>query len=373
MFEFLNGSVFPFSESSTDEPNIGGFEMTEEDDAMMEAFEAIPCNEDDIDDAMMRIALESVENYHMIVEAIMMDEFNEYVATNEEVVYEEGRIKKITSAISSFVQNAWQKIKGVFEKVFDTIASAVKSDERFLKDNEKKIKKYKGELEVKGYKFQNLGTTVYTNIDSAFMSNVRTKLESTFKNSGDDADYATGVQGGKTKIKSLTKMTEELPGILRKAVLGEDCDAGDFSKKLKKFFAGSDDKVTLKISPEQAIKEIRTAKATKDNAKKSYDNCKTYFNNLLKKVRDIEKKAIGYTSRKDVKENKVAEAVGCFSKAVKTSINIATITMRAQIAAINANYRQYKAAAVEMARGGGSSSSDTKSTNESALDLIQLF
>lgn len=373
MFEFLNSSVFPFSESSTDEGHDNTDIMTEEEDAMMEAFEAIPCNEDDIDDAMMRIALETVENYHMIVEAIMLDEFNEYVATNEEVIYEESRIKQVTGAIRKFVENAWQKIKGVFQKAFDMIASAVKNDERFLKDNEEKIKKYKGNLKIKGYKYQNIGTTVYTNISGVFTTEVESKVNSVFTMSGDDADYAKKVEGGKNTVKKLSTMVDDLPGKLRKAVLGKECDASDFSKELKTFFAGSSEKVEMELSPDTVVKEIRNAKATKDSANKAYKSVKEYFNKTLKTVNDIEKKAVNYSSKKEVKEKNIAAAVGLLSKACKTSINIAETVSRTQLAAISAYRRQAKAAAMEMLRKSGGESSDKKSTNESALDLIQLF
>lgn len=366
MFEFLNGSVFPFSESSTDEPNIGGFEMTEEDDAMMEAFEEIPCTEDNIDDAMMRIALESVENYHMIVEAIMLDEFNEYVATNEEVVYEEGRIKKITGAIVTFIQNAWQKIKGVFTKVFDTIENAVKNDEKFIKDNEKAIKKFSGELELKGYKYQNLNANPYKNVMTTFGKTV-----------GDFEDILPEEAGGKVKKSDLNKagkVADKLPDILRGAAIGSDkCASSDFNKELKKYFAGSDEKSTIKLSPSEVIDEIKNGKKTKASAKMSYDNVKLYFNTMIKQAKSIEKSAITMSSRKQVKEDRIAAAIGIYNSSCKQAIVIIQSVMRVHIAAINANHRQARAAAAEMARKGGSSSSKKKSTNESALDLIQLF
>ena len=372
MFEFLNGSVFPFSESSTDEPNIGGFEMTEEDDAMMEAFEEIPCTEDNIDDAMMRIALESVENYHMIVEAIMMDEFNEYVATNEEVVYEEGRIKKVTGAIVTFIQNAWQKIKGVFTKLFDTIANSIKNDEKFIKDNEKAIKKFSGELELKGYKYQNLSADPYSRIMDKFESETDDIMADAGKSLDLNSDDIGKIK--KSDMNKISKITQKLPDILRGAAIGsEKCTAGEFNKELKKYFAGSDEKSTIKLTPTEVIDEIKSGKIIKANAKASYDGLKRYFNSMIKEAKATEKKAIDLSSKKTVKENNIAACVGAFNSACKNAVNIATIVMRVHVSAINANHRQARAAAAEMARKGGSSSSKKKSTNESALDLIQLF
>ena len=127
MFEFLNSDFDLFSESSVEDENYSA-ELTEEEDAMMESFESIPCPEDDLNDAVMRITLETVENYHAMVEAVTFDEIKEFMVTHEEVVYEEGRIKTITSKITSFIQNAWQKVKGLFDKVFTAISNAVKND-----------------------------------------------------------------------------------------------------------------------------------------------------------------------------------------------------------------------------------------------------
>lgn len=362
MFEFLNNSVFPFSESSIDEGHDNTDIMTEEDDAMMEAFEAIPCNEDDIDDAMMRIALESVENYHMIVEAIMLDEFNEYVATNEEVIYEEGRIKQITGAIKKFVENAWQKIKGVFQKAFTMIDTAVRNDKAFLKANKEKILKFSGKLDMKGYSYKDLGANPYTPIQGAFTNAV-----------GSISKYIDKTDGiaSKGDDKSLKENIEGLDNTLRGAAVGKGtCSAEEFNKELKLRFVTSSDKVDLSMNPADVVKELETAKTTRAKAQAAYNSVKGYFNALIKSNNAMEKTAIKATSRKDVKESGVASAIGMYNKACKSAVNIATQVVRAHLSAINASHRQTRAVASKMA---GTKSSGEKSTNESALDLIQLF
>lgn len=361
MFEFLNNSVFLFSESSVN--TIGELElMTEEEDTVMEAYEAVPCAEDNVDDAMMRIALENVENYHMIVEAIMMDEFNEYMTTNEEVIYEEGRIKKVTSAIKRFIENAWAKIKGVFDKVLTAIDTAVRSDKKFLEANREKIKNFKGNVDFKGYNYKNLDSNPYSSVIGAFTNTVGSIFKYIDKSNniaktGDD--------------KSLKDAIENLSDSLRGAAVDKGtCTASDFTKELKMKFAGSSEKVDVSMSSDAVIKELETAKATKAKVKGAYNSVKSYFNNMIKSNNAMEKVAVNATSRKDVKESGVSAAIGLYNKACKDAITVCSQTVRVHLSAISASHRQTRAIASKMA--GTKSESDSKSTNESALDLIQL-
>ena len=364
MFDFFDGSIFSFGESSVDDTdNITT--MTEEEDAVMEAFESVPCTEDNIDDAMMRIQMEAVENYHLIVEAIMYDEINEYMVTHEEVVYEESRIKKITSAIADYIERAWTKIKGVYDKVLTTISNAVKNDAKFIKDNEKAIKAFSGKLDVKGYNFKNLQAKPCLSVKAKFDSAVKDLVDLSYINK----QSADKIAGNKDAINNAV---DGLADKLRGAAIGEDkCDASDFSSKLKKYFAGSDEKVTLDPNPTDIIAEISAAKESKAAAKASYDSVKEYFNGLRKAAKRMEKFAVEASSRTDVKESGLSKALGAFNKACKDAVAVVNVIVHAQIKAINASRVQAKAIAREMIAKSGKKD-DKKSTNESALDLIQL-
>lgn len=364
MFEFLNSDFDLFSESSVEDENYSA-ELTEEEDAMMESFESIPCPEDDLNDAVMRITLETVENYHAMVEAVTFDEIKEFMVTHEEVVYEEGRIKTITSKITSFIQNAWQKVKGLFDKVFTAISNAVKNDEKFLKANEKAIRKFSGELDMKGYNYTNLSADPYAKIMSTFQKETEDLI--TFKT---DSEYGNATRMYKSTANKAEKVRDEIQDKLRGAAIGKDkCAASEFKNELKKYFAGSSDKEKIKMSPDEVISTIKDAKKIKAAAKSSYDACKKYFKNLMDLAKRIEKQAIQASSRKEVKENNISRGLGAFSAACSKGINVATVVIHAQVQAINAAHRQARAVGSYMANKGGSSK---KSTNESALDALQF-
>lgn len=364
MFEFLNSDFDLFSESSVEDENYSA-ELTEEEDAMMESFESIPCPEDDLNDAVMRITLETVENYHAMVEAVTFDEIKEFMVTHEEVVYEEGRIKTITSKITSFIQNAWQKVKGLFDKVFTAISNAVKNDEKFLKANEKAIRKFSGELDMKGYNYTNLSADPYAKIMSTFQKETEDLI--TFKT---DSEYGNATRMYKSTANKAEKVRDEIQDKLRGAAIGKDkCTASEFKNELKKYFAGSSDKEKIKMSPDEVISTIKDAKKIKAAAKASYDACKAYFKKLMDLAKRIEKQAIQASSRKEVKENNISRGLGAFSAACSKGINVATVVIHAQVQAINAAHRQARAVGSYMANKGGSGK---KSTNESALDALQF-
>lgn len=365
MFEFLNSDFDLFSESSVEDENYSA-ELTEEEDAMMESFESIPCPEDDLNDAVMRITLETVENYHAMVEAITFDEIKEFMVTHEEVVYEEGRIKTITSKITAFIQNAWQKIKGLFDKVFTAISNAVKNDEKFLKANEKAIKKFSGEIDMKGYNYTNLSADPYTKIMATFKKEFDSMNITQFS----DAEYGNATRMYKSDANKTEKFKDNIADKLRGAAVGKDkCSSSEFKNELKKYFAGSSDKEKIKMSPDEVISTIKDAKKIKAAAKASYDACKKYFKSMIDDAKRVEKQAIQASSRKEVKENNISRYIGAYSAACRHGINVATVVIHAQVQAINAAHRQARAVGSYMANKSGSSK---KSTNESALDALQF-
>ena len=289
------------------------------------------------------------------------------MVTHEEVVYEESRIKKVTSKITSFIQNAWQKIKGLFDKVFTAISNTVKNDEKFLKANEKAIKKFSGEIDMKGYNYTNLGANPYDKIMSRFNSELDAIKVKGLK-MDDSYGYAKSVSTG--TASNYEKFKDNIADKLRGAAVGKDtCSSSDFKKELKKYFAGSSDKEKIKMSPDEVISTIKDAKKIKAAAKAAYDSCKKYFKNLMDMAKTIEKQAIQSTSRKEVKEGNVSKAIGAFSASCSKAINVATVVVHAQVQAINAAHRQARAVGSYMASKSGSSK---KSTNESALDALQF-
>lgn len=367
MFEFLNTDMFSFDESTVEEEmtivDESTEEMTEEEDTMMESYEAIECQEDSIDEAMSRIALETVENYHRIVEAVMIDEFNEYMATKEEVVYEEGRIQKVTDAIQKFIEAAWQKIKGVYDKMLQTLDKMLNDDSSFIKKYEDKIKN-SSSVKMKGYKYTiSNGNSVYNSVSGAF-----DKAVGDYKKYLDfDPDKGFATEGN---LEAIKKATEGLDKTLRSSI-GGDGSVESFNKELRKKFCGSEDQVEMEISPADVINALKTNKEQKDRAKDGYNLMKKSFNRLIKETKAIKSEAVKATSRSKVKSNNVASVIGMYNTACKKTIAVLGQVYKMHYSAIAASRHQAKAAARKMA--GSSDSKEKKSTNESAIDAIQFI
>lgn len=367
MFEFLNTGMFPFDESAVEDEETtttveeSNEEMTEEEDAMMESYESIPCEEDSIDEAMVRINLETVENYHRIIEAVMIDEFNEYVATKEEVVYEEARIKKVTDAIKKFIETAWQKIKGVYDKMMQTLDKMLNDDSKFIEKYEKKIKS-SSPVKMKGYKYS-LSTDAYGKINEEFRKNV-----------GGIKKFLT-YEGGVAKsgdLEAIKKATENLDKSMKSAVVGSDDSGEKFNKALRRKFCGSDEAIEIEVSPSDAIDALKSNKKQKDSATAAYKQIKNVFNALIKETNAIEKDATKASSKKDVKNSNIASVVGIYNTACRNTITVAGQVYKVHYAAIAASRRQAKAAARKMA-GAKSESGAPAPANESALDAIQFI
>lgn len=365
MFDFLFDTDFlPMSESQVDDIDNDDV-MTEEEDAMMEAYESIKCPEDDLNEAMSRIMMETVENYHIIIETAMMDDFNEFMSTNEGVVYEESRVKNVLGAIRKFIENAWQKVKGVFEKFLNAIDTSVRSDAAFLKKNEDKIMKFSGSLEMKGYTYEGLkkDSDPYSSIQKAFNSVMGPEVTSKI------------IKSNTVDKDNVKKSVDALPGKLREAVLGSNCDSSEFSKRYRNYLLGSAEAVTIKPTPSDVVKEVKSAAVTKQKAKKSYNAVKRAFKDLIKSTNDTEKVITASMGKKEAKEADISVAITAYNRACRTTITFLQDVMKKHMAALSAYRRQCRAAASRMAGDVKSEEKKNKkdSANESAFDLLSFI
>lgn len=341
---------------------VEGFdsEYTAEDDAMMEAVESIPCT-DDPDDAFIRISMENVENFYAIANAITIDEFTTYVATNEEVVYEEGKIKQVFGTIKQWILKAYAKIKGIFEACVDALNSKIRSDKKFLEKYESKIKAAGSITVKKGYAVSWSDASSTTLID---------KLESGFKSQ-------TAIINDIIKTDATTDRavqdkifdTETAMKKIRDSVFSGASTEEDFNKKLKETFSPEKTK-DLTLNSADIIKEIKEAKMAKAAIKAASDRTKRLFNSYIKDADSVQKVAIAATSRKEAKENKVMSVVGKWNSCCKSCISLTNKIERAQISAINKLHSQARAAAVKMAGGV-----EQKPANESTsyLEKVELI
>lgn len=373
MFDYL-GDLFEESAVETPETEEGDFVYTEEEDAVMEAFESIECY-DDPETAMYRLAMENTENFHAIVNAITVDELTEYMATNEEVIYEESKISKVMGTIVSWIQQAWQKIKGAFEKMLSGIDSWVKQDEAFIKKYGSLISSANVTFDFEGYDYNlsRLQTGVCDNVITQFI-----------KIAGVDTSSITGgnLENARKRIEEMA--SEESVNKLRGAAIGEgSITKGEFAKKLKVYFAGSEKKQKMTYSKAMASKvldEIKTAKDSKKAAKDSYAATKKAFSKLIADAKKIQKdaiKAADKAAKKDAKSSGLMHMVGSWNKLCKDAINMSHIALNAQMAAIRGSHMQARSLASKVISKSGAPAGEKKETpvkeSFSALDTVAFI
>ena len=350
MFDFLTGALYEGADINDDSAEY---------DAYMESIEAIPC-EDDLDDAFARIAMENVENFYAIANAITVDEFAYYVQTNEQVVYEEGRISSVCDKIKTWLEKAWAKIKGVFEKALGWLDQAVRNDKKFIEKYESKIKNKK-DVKMSGYDIK---------LDST-KTNMMQLLTAKFQNQ-------TGLMLGAINSKDLMESYKDvdaakMAATIRGYVVGknEELSVEAFNKAIKETFIP--DKKDITISASTAIEEVRGAKEARAHVKSEYTKTKNYFKSCMKNADRLKKEAIQATSRKEAKEAGVMKIVGQWNSLCKSCISIAHTVEKYQLKAVSIIRSQYKSAIVKMANGDDKSKDDVKNESASFLDSIELI
>lgn len=326
MFDFLG--LDSLEEAFAGEGFGDGFEYTEEDDNLMESYEAIECY-DDVDEALPRLAMEQVENFHLFTTAVTVNEFAEYVRTNTEVVYESGKIKSIFDNIRKLIEKAWQKIKGFFIKLFDTIEGKIKGDKAWVEKVRPQVEKFTGSVEVPNtVKFKEtlkncgLYEKVYQGLVKSDCANL----------------FASTVIEGDVKIKD--SIVEDDLKKIRTAMVGKG-DKSDFSQALKEHFADKN-KVTVTLNKGKAMEqldEIANAKQYKKDARKAYDDIKKMFSGLLKAVKNFEKSAKKKSDDSDYKKQ-VGKVVGKTSSLINKCITLSHDVLRVHMAAIRAQHSQ---------------------------------
>lgn len=339
MFDFLDGALF---ESANFGENMN---LSTEDDAYMESIESIIPEEDDLDDAFARVAMESVENFYAIANAITVDEFVHYVQTNEAVIYEEGRISGVMEKIKEWIKKAWAKIKGIFEKAINWIESQVRNDKNFVEKYRDKIKNSKP---VKMQAYANVKGIRNT---GGYLDDIIDAFDKETKAMGKDIDTfdATNSDYGKSKSDNSYDASKILTSIRSKVMKGKDVSAESFNKQLRDLIIGEKSEVTF--TPSEVLDEVAAAKESRATIKLEYNRTKKYFNTMLKLADNVKKFAVSATSRKDAKESGVMKIVGTWNSVCKGCISMAHTVERVFLKGVNISRSQSKAAARKMATG----------------------
>lgn len=342
--------------------NVGGLmesaRLTAEEDAFMESFDGYDCPYDDADEATLYAAMESQQNFNNLMQAVALQEMNYYMTHGEEMVYEAVDFKGFFGKIKAIILKAWEKIKGIFKKIFGTIDGWVRSDSGYIKKYEKDMKNADGvTIDFKGYPVNLAFTTdIYKELANG-SSEITKEFE---KNSKE-------VNNTQRMVKDESKFHEKLI----KSISNNKAKTKDEYINWVKEGLKIKDKMTInKYDAGLCIDEIKNAKIAKKIAKDSYDACKSFWNLLARQCDIAADTAIAelHDSKSDTseKEKKINAAAGTFTKGCNMVNSLGQSALNVNIKAIKIAHDQAKAMTVKaLAKKKDNDKDKKKSSNES--------
>lgn len=315
-------------------------ELTAEEDAVMESVMVEECACDDPEDGFMLATLENEQNYFNLMNAIAMNEMQEYIRTGSEIVYEEGQVTKVMNSIKAWIKKAWEKVKSVFQKVVTTISGWVKTDKKFVEKHGSTIKKYKPkDFKFSGYQIKGLSDNLHSNLIASFADEYKWA-----DNWGQSGSLGLGDKLNMGKGENETHIKN-----MRKAVVSGATTDEEFENGLKKHF-GIDTKVNITTyDGAKIVDELSKAKATRAAADKAYKDSKAFFAYMIKLAENVEK-SIKSTQKKDNAKTSM-KPVSKWNEGCRAAIAMSTRINKVQVKAINIMRSQNRAMANYAIRG----------------------
>jgi len=307
-------------------------------------------------EAAYHIVAESEANYNAIMQAVGIHELAVFESTGAEMIYEATDVKGFKEKVKQFIRNIWEKIKGLFRKFFAMLNSFLKTDKEFIN----KYKKHLLQVDIRGFKYKGF---VFTNL-SYDLKAASGKMENLFKNKVNtelDAD-------------DKAEIVEKMRGVIDNS----SYDAGEFSKRLFKFFRNEEEaKDDLdNISVTQEILNISDNSRLKKEAQNAYSNLEQV---IKKKLREVENRGNEIIRKAKTGEEmkEAADEIKSYSNEVyfiKEQLNILQIINGAKLQAIKGQNRQSKAICVALMnyKPKNESYSFEDSMNESFLSGVIL-
>lgn len=298
--------MFDFYDDIFEESSLG-YEVS---DAELNKFGIIECAEDEEPEtACMRIALENEQNFNAIMNSVMMQEFSVLESTGKEMVWEAGELRRIADRIKEAVQRFWAKVKGIFKKLMDKLATFATSNKAFVRKFRAANINWDSVKSFTGYKFTEMNIKY---------SDASGKLDSK-KNEILDG-------------QSLKTFQNEVRG----AIVGSgSISAEDFNKQLKDKLYGNNgntevlDKEYMKKNWGTILNQLETVSDDKKAAKNAYKESEDSIREMLKSIKDAEKDT-------DDGEKKIKN----MSTKVNSVITIMSTALSAHTKAISARAQQ---------------------------------
>ena len=339
-----------------------------------------------VEECMIAI-YESEHNWNMIMNTLAAKEVNES-AMGREMVLESVDIKGFFEKIKQFFITMWKKITAVVKNWIDNAMAVLKTNKQFAAKYGKKLTEGKtayfadsAHKAFKGYEFKHIDEK--TLIDS--MKDVDTKNDRAL------TILRNVIKLGGANNATLSGDTSEYSNdMIRALFLGEknkQVTSDGFSKALKEYYYGTEDKITLPekssaLDPDN-ITSILSGDMKMKNVRNAYNTMKKSINDTLKSINELEK-SIKENSKNNATEATSAQitAISKWASVVKERKSIAHMAMTTYMRAAHAQAAQarrignaYIFALNKKTRKGKIDAANGKATHESAgffssLELI---
>ena len=307
-------------------------------------------------EAAYNIVAESEANYNAIMQAVGIHELAVFESTGAEMIYEATDVKGFMGKVKQFILNIWEKIKGLFRKFFAMLDSFFKTDKEFINKYKKHLLQVNTrDFKYKGVEFKNLKYDLKAasdKMETLFEDKVNTEL-----NADDKAE-----------------IVERMRGVIDNS----SYDAGEFSKRLFRFFRNEEEakRELYDISVSQEILNISDNSRLKKEAQNAYSDLERVIKNKLREVENEGNRIIRKANTKEEME-KTANDIKSYSNSVyfiKEQLNILQIINGAKLQAIKNQNRQSKAICVALMnyKPKNESYSFEDSMNESFLSGVIL-
>jgi hypothetical protein len=308
-------------------------------------------------EAAYNIVAESEANYNAIMQAVGVHELAVFESTGAEMIYEATDVEGFKAKVKQFIRNIWEKIKGLFRKFFAMLNSFLKTDKEFIN----KYKKHLLQVDTRDFKYKGF---VFTNL-SYDLNAASSKMENLFENKKEDVEL---------DADDKAQIVESMRGVIDNS----SYDAGEFSKRLFKFFRNEEEtKDDLdNISVSQEILNISDNSRLKKDAQDAYSDLERVIKKNLRQVENEGNKIIRKANTKEEMKT-AANDIKKYSNEIyfiKEQLNILQIINGAKLQAIKGQNRQSKAICVALMnyKPKNESYSFEDSMNESFLSGVTL-
>lgn len=315
---------FIFGESTSYEAE----EINNVTDEEMNAEGVIECF-DDPDVACYRIALENEQNHNAIMLAFAEQEITSLEEGVKDTLADgKAKAKQFLGWVKKQIQKFWAKVKGVFKKVMDTLASFVLSNKAFIKKYRpyaSQMKKPKNKKEFEGHEFGNL-TINYEKV-ADLLKGKKSEIMRTAKN----ADAIAVSKDAGDRRSFINALGNEI----RTIICSTTTTAESFDENLRtKLYGGTKVKKLSIKEFAHYLNELESTADTKKDAKDGYKEAEKSIKKLLSTVKEVESE-LNEKGKEDA-----AKAARMMGEAINGGLSIMSTALSYQTRAIVAKAQQ---------------------------------